>query len=335
MLSYLCALCAYVFQNYKQMKIIVLDGFAMNPGDLSWEGLNQLGDCQVYDRTNPTDLYNRINDAAVVITNKAFLDGQIIDRLPNLRYIGVTATGYNVVDVQAASRKGIVVTNIPAYSTDSVAQLVFSHILNVANRVEMHCVSVRSGEWVNNPDFAYWKSPQMELAGKTLGIVGFGRIGLKVAQIGLGLGMKVIFHNRSKITDVPVGAIQLTQEEVFAQSDVVSINCPLTAENAGFVNHQLLQTMKPSAMLVNTGRGGLVNEADLATALNEGVIAAAGLDVLSTEPPQADNPLLAAKNCFITPHIAWATLEARQRLMDLTVENLQCFISGRAQNVVK
>lgn len=317
------------------MKIVVVDGFALNPGDLSWDRLKQLGDCTVYDRTKPQDVFNRIENANVVITNKVVLDEQMLDRLPNLRYIGVTATGYNVVDVPAASRKGIVVTNIPAYSTDSVAQLVFSHILNLANRVEMHADSVKSGEWSLSPDFAYWKSPQMELAGKTLGIVGFGRIGRKVAQIGVALGMKVIFNNRSQIKDAPDGVQQLTMEEIFSQSDVVSINCPLTDENKEFVNKQLLQSMKQSTILINTGRGALINESDLANALNSGIIAAAGLDVLSTEPPQPDNPLLSAKNCFVTPHIAWATLEARQRLMNITVENLSCFISGCAQNVVK
>lgn len=317
------------------MKIVVLDGFALNPGDLTWDGLKHLGECEVYDRTLPAEVYDRIKDAGVVITNKAVIDEKMIDRLTELRYIGVTATGYNVVDVQAASRKGIVVTNIPAYSTDSVAQLVFSHILNIANRVELHATSVRSGEWTQSPDFAYWKSPQMELAGKTLGIVGFGRIGRKVAQIGMAMGLKVIFNNRAQINDAPIGTRQLTILEVFAESDVLSVNCPLSAENNGFVNQQLIRAMKPSAILINTGRGGLVNEADLATALNSGIIAAAGLDVLSTEPPQPDNPLLTAKNCFITPHIAWATLEARQRLMNITIENLQCFISGDPQNVVK
>jgi len=317
------------------MKIVVLDGFAMNPGDLSWEGLKKLGNCAIYDRTKPGEVFDRIKDAAAVITNKAVIDEQLIDRLPDLRYIGVTATGYNVVDVKAASRKGIVVTNIPAYSTDSVAQLVFSHILNVVNRVELHATSVRSGEWANNPDFAYWRSPQTELAGKTLGIVGFGRIGRAVAQIAMAFGMKVIFSNRSQITDKPDGTRQTILNEVFAESDVVSINCPLTTDNSEFVNRDLLHTMKPTAILINTGRGGLINEADLATALNSGIIAAAGLDVLSTEPPTADNPLPSAKNCFITPHIAWATFEARQRLMSITVENLQCFISGKAQNVVK
>ena len=317
------------------MQIVVLDGFAMNPGDLSWEGLKKLGECEIYDRTQPDEIYSRIKDAEVVITNKAVIDEKLIDRLPVLRYIGVTATGYNVVDVPAASRKGIVVTNIPAYSTDSVAQLVFAHILNVANRVEMHAESVKSGDWVANPDFSYSKSPQMELAGKTLGIVGFGRIGRKVAEIGLAFGMKVIFQNRSQISDAPAGMRQTTLNDIFSESDIVSLNCPLTPENSEFVNEQLLKKMKSSAILINTGRGGLINEADLSNALNAGVIAAACLDVLSTEPPKWDNPMLSARNCFITPHIAWATIEARQRLMNVTVENLNSYILGKPQNVVK
>lgn len=317
------------------MQIVVLDGFAMNPGDLSWKGLKKLGECEIYDRTKPDEIYSRIKDAEVVITNKAVIDEKLIDRLPVLRYIGVTATGYNVVDVPAASRKGIVVTNIPAYSTDSVAQLVFAHILNVANRVEMHAESVKSGDWVANPDFSYSKSPQMELAGKTLGIVGFGRIGRKVAEIGLAFGMKVIFQNRSQISDAPAGMRQTTLNDIFSESDIVSLNCPLTPENSEFVNEQLLKKMKSSAILINTGRGGLINEADLSNALNAGVIAAACLDVLSTEPPKWDNPMLSARNCFITPHIAWATIEARQRLMNVTVENLNSYILGKPQNVVK
>ena len=316
------------------MKIVVLDGYALNPGDLTWDGLQNQGECVIYDRTKPDELYDRIRSAEAIITNKAIIDESLIDRLPNLKYIGVTATGYNVVDIQSARRKGIVVTNIPAYSTDSVAQLVFSHILNIVNRVEMHAETVRDGEWSNNPDFAYWRSPQSELTHKTLGIVGFGRIGRKVAQIGQAFGMKVIFNNRSQINDAPVGTHQTSLDEIFIKSDVVSINCPLTSENTGFVKVDLLQKMKPSAVLINTGRGGLINEADLAEALNAGIIAAAGLDVLSTEPPMPDNPLLKAKNCFITPHIAWATNEARQRLMQITAENLQCFISGIPQNIV-
>ncbi len=317
------------------MQIVVLDGFAINPGDLSWKGLKKLGECDIYDRTNPDEIFERIKGAEVIITNKVVIDEKLIDRLPVLKYIGVTATGYNVVDVQAASRKGIVVTNIPAYSTDSVAQLVFAHILNVTNRVEMHAASVKSGDWAASPDFSYSKSPQMELSGKTLGIIGFGRIGRKVALIGSAFGMNVIFHNRSQISDIPNGMRQKMLNDVFSESDFVSLNCPLTTENNEFVNEQLLTKMKPSAILINTGRGGLINEVDLSLALNTGVIAAACLDVLSTEPPKSDNPMLTARNCFVTPHIAWATLEARQRLMNITIENLNAYILGELQNVVK
>ena len=317
------------------MEIVVLDGYALNPGDLSWKGLEKLGNCRLYERTKPSGIYERVKNAQAVITNKAVMDASLINRLPELRYIGVTATGYNVVDVQAATSKGIIVTNIPAYSTDSVAQLVFAHLLNIVNRVELHAASVRAGEWANNVDFAYWKTSQVELAGKTLGIIGFGRIGRKVALIGQALGMKVIFNNRSQVSDAPSGMRQVSLEEAFIQSDVVSINCPLTPQNSEFVNHDLLKMMKPSAILINTGRGGLINEQDLASALNNETIAAAGLDVLSAEPPAQDNPLLTARNCFISPHMAWATNEARQRLMDITVENLRSFLDGIPQNVVK
>ncbi|HZL11402.1 MAG TPA: D-2-hydroxyacid dehydrogenase [Prolixibacteraceae bacterium] len=316
------------------MKIIVLDGFALNPGDLSWNILRNMGECRIFDRTKPEEVFDRIQDADIIITNKVVIDKLLIDRLPALKYIGVTATGYNVVDVQAASSRNIVVTNIPAYSTESVAQLVFSHILNVANRIELHANSVKEGEWTRNPDFSYWQSPQMELAGKTIGIVGFGRIGRKVAEIALAFGMKVIFQNRSQKADIPEGIVQKNISEVFAESDFVSLNCPLSAENSAFVNQSLLKTMKTTAVLVNTGRGGLINETDLAEALNSGQIAAACLDVLSTEPPLPENPLISARNCFITPHIAWATIEARQRLMNITGDNLNCFLSGSPQNVV-
>lgn len=317
------------------MKIVVLDGFALNPGDLSWAGLADLGECRVYQRTSPEDIFDRVSDADVIITNKAVIDSRLIEELPVLKYIGVTATGYNVVDIQAAAKRNVVVTNIPAYSTDSVAQLVFSHILNVVNRVELHAQSVKSGEWSASPDFAYWKTPQIELAGKTIGVVGFGRIGQRVGEIARAFGMKVIFQNRSVKSDVPEGMVQKNLEEVFAESDFVSLNCPLTADNGAFVNKKLLETMKSSAVLINTGRGGLINEADLAEVLNSGRIAAACLDVLSTEPPSLQNPLVRAKNCFITPHVAWATSEARQRLMDITVDNLKCFLSGNPKNVVK
>jgi len=316
------------------LKIVVLDGYALNPGDLSWKEMETLGDCQIFDRTSFELVFDRISEANVIITNKVMIGKSLIDRLPLLQYIGVTATGYNVVDVQAARDRNIVVTNIPAYSTDSVAQLVFSHILNVANRVELHANSVKDGKWDKNPDFSYSLSPQIELTGKTLGIVGFGRIGRKVAEIGLAFGMKVIFQNRSQKTDIPEGMIQKTLGEVFAESDFVSLNCPLTAENNEFVNQKLLQTMKSTAVLINTGRGGLINEQALAEALNSGQVAAACVDVLSTEPPSPQNPLISAQNCFITPHVAWATFEARQRLMNITTENLKCFLSGSPQNVV-
>lgn len=317
------------------MKIVVLDGYALNPGDLSWEGLKNLGDCLIFDRTKPEEVFSRINDAEVIITNKVLIDKHLIDELPMLQYIGVTATGYNVVDVLAASQRGIVVTNIPAYSTNSVAQLVFSHILNVTNRVELHSNSVKANEWTSNPDFAYWKTPQMELSGKTLGIIGFGQIGRKVAEIAKAMGMKIIFQNRSQKAEIPEGMNQKSLSEVFTESDFISLNCPLTTENKEFVNMNLILTMKATAVLINTGRGGLVNEADLAEALNAGRIAAACLDVLSTEPPRSENPLIAAKNCFITPHIAWATIEARQRLMNITVDNLRSYLSGKPKNVVQ
>lgn len=316
------------------MKIVVLDGFALNPGDLSWQNLKELGECVIFDRTKPEEVLERANGTEALITNKVVINKALMDQLPLLKYIGVTATGYNVVDVQAAAELNIVVTNIPAYSTNSVAQLVFSHILNVANRVELHANSIRNGEWIKSPDFSYSKSPQIELAGKTLGIVGFGRIGSKVSEIGLALGMKVIFQNRSEKTDLPSEIVQKNLSEVFAESDFVSLNCPLTAENGEFVNRNLLKTMKPTAVLINTGRGGLINEQDLADALNSGQISAACLDVLSTEPPLPDNPLVSAQNCFITPHIAWATFEARQRLLNITIDNLKSFMAGNPQNIV-
>jgi len=317
------------------MKIVVLDGYALNPGDLSWEGLKNLGDCQIFDRTKPEEVFSRISDVEAVITNKVIIDKHMLSQLPALEYIGVTATGYNVVDVLAATERNIVVTNIPAYSTDSVAQLVFSHILNVTNRVELHANSVKAGSWTRNPDFAYWKTPQVELTGKTLGIIGFGRIGRKVAEIALAFGMKVVFQNRSVKNELPEGIVQKSLGEVFSESDFLSLNCPLTSENAAFVNKSRIETMKTAAVLINTGRGALINEADLAEALNSGRIAAACLDVLSTEPPLQQNPLISAKNCFITPHIAWATFEARQRLMNITVENLKNYLSGTAKNVVQ
>jgi glycerate dehydrogenase len=317
------------------LKIVILDGFALNPGDLSWDSMKNLGECTFYDRTSPAEVFERAIGADALITNKVVISKALIDQLPQLKYIGVTATGYNVVDIQAAVERKITVTNIPAYSTDSVAQLVFSHILNVANRVELHATSVRNGDWTKSPDFSYSKSAQVELAGKTLGIVGYGQIGQKVAEIGKAFGMKVIFQNRSVKTDLPSGVTQKSLTEVFTESDFISLNCPLTAENKEFVNSALLSKMKSTSVLINTGRGGLISEQNLAEALNSGQIAAACLDVLSTEPPAGDNPLITAKNCFITPHIAWATFEARQRLLSITVDNLRSFIAGTQKNVIK
>ncbi|MBT6004349.1 MAG: D-2-hydroxyacid dehydrogenase, partial [Prolixibacteraceae bacterium] len=275
----------------------------------------------------------RAKNADVVTTNKVIFDKNIIRQLPNLKYIGVLATGYNVVDVQAAKEAGITVTNIPAYSTASVAQMVFSHILNFAQNVSDHANSVSAGDWAKSIDFAYWKTTQIELVGKTLGIIGFGQIGQAVAKIGLAFGMKIIFNNRSN-KKVDFDASQVDLENLLAKSDFISINCPLTAENKGFINTSTIEKMKPTAFLINTGRGPLINEQDLADALNAGKIAGAGLDVLSVEPATADNPLPKAKNCFITPHIAWATFEARTRLMNIASENLKAFIEGKPKNVV-
>lgn len=316
------------------MKIVVLDGYTLNPGDLSWDGLSELGNCDVYKRTKPEDIIDRIGGAEIVLTNKVIIDKTVFETAKNLRYVGVLATGYNVVDVEEASKKGVIVTNIPAYSTDSVAQIVFSHILTYCNRVELHTNSVVNREWENCIDFSYSKSPQFELTGKTIGIVGFGRIGQRVAEIALAFGMKVIFQNRSvkNIQDKNIEQVDL--ETLFAQSDFISLNCPLTNENSEFVNFELISLMKPTAMLINTGRGGLINETDLADALNNEKIACAAVDVLSTEPPKTENPLLSAKNIFITPHIAWATVEARKRLMKIAVENVKKYLLGDPQNVV-
>lgn len=315
------------------MNIVVLDGFTLNPGDLSWDSIEKQGNLSVYERT-PTELIlERAGQADAVFTNKVILDKATIEQLPQLKFIGVLATGFNVVDTVAAKNKGIVVCNIPAYSTQSVAQMVFSHILHFVQNISIHAKSVSKGEWSKSADFAYWLTPQTELAGKTLGIIGYGAIGQAVAKIALAFGMKVLFNNRSK-KNTALETKQVTLETLLAESDFISINCPLTEENIGFINKLTIAQMKPTAFLVNTGRGPLINEQDLADALNAGQIAGAGLDVLSMEPASAENPLPQAKNCFITPHIAWATFEARNRLMKIASENLEAFISGEAINVV-
>lgn len=316
------------------MKIVILDGFTLNPGDLSWDQLDELGELTVYGRTKKEETIDRIAQAEAVFTNKVIIDAEVIKASPNLKYIGVLATGYNVVDLNAAKEAGIVVTNIPAYSTDSVAQMVFAHILNITQRVGLHANRVSGGDWSKSIDFSFSLSPQVELKGKTLGVIGFGKIGRKVAELGYAFGMNVIFQNRSVKKDVPEYFKQCSLKEVLESSDVLSINCPLTDENAGFINKLSLSLMKKTAILINTGRGPLINEQDLAGALNSGKLAAAGLDVLSTEPPKQDNPLITAKNCFITPHIAWATKEARLRLMHIATSNLKAFQEGVPDNIV-
>ena len=316
------------------MKIIVLDGYALNPGDLSWEEMQALGDFTVYDRTSPSEVLERSAGAEVLITNKTVLTADHIKALPQLKYIGVLATGYNVVDIETARNRGVVVTNIPAYSTPSVAQMVFSHLLNITHRVGYYASQNSDGRWTKNKDFCYWDTNLVELAGKTMGIVGFGNIGQATARIALAMGMNVCAYTSKSQSLLPQGVLKVTLDELFRTCEVVSLHCPLTHETKEMVNAERLKTMKSSAILINTGRGPLINEQDLADALNQGVIAGAGVDVLSTEPPLPDNPLLKAKNCFVTPHVAWATLEARRRLMQIAVGNLKSFIDGKVINNV-
>jgi glycerate dehydrogenase len=315
------------------MKIVILDGYTLNPGDLNWNEIEKLGECKIYDRTPAELTLERAAGAEVIFTNKVILNKEIIEQLPQLKFIGVLATGFNVVDTVSAKTAGIVVCNIPAYSTQSVAQMVFSHILHFSQNISEHAASVAAGNWAKSKDFAYWLKPQTELAGKTLGIIGFGQIGHAVAKIGLAFGMRIIFNNRSTKTS-DLDATQVDFNTLLTESDYISINCPLTDKNHGFINKNAIDKMKASAFLVNTGRGPLINEQDLADALNSGKIAGAGLDVLSIEPAAADNPLPFAKNCFITPHIAWATFEARQRLMQIASDNLKAFVKGQPINVV-
>lgn len=310
------------------MKIVVLDGYALNPGDLSWTGMEALGELTVYERTSPSEVLERSAVAEVLITNKTVITAEHMAALPQLKYIGVLATGYNVVDIDEARNRGIVVTNIPAYSTASVAQMVFAHVLNITQRVGYYATENANGRWTNSVDFCYWDTDLVELDGKKMGIVGLGNIGRATARIAQAFGMEVLVVTSKEQSALPEGMKKVTLDELFAQSDVVSLHCPLTPDTKEMVNAARLQTMKPSAILINTGRGPLVNEQDLADALNEGRIAAAGLDVLSVEPSVTGNPLLGARNCFITPHIAWATKEARIRLMDIAVNNLKSYQEG-------
>ncbi|MBP9721121.1 MAG: D-2-hydroxyacid dehydrogenase, partial [Bacteroides sp.] len=316
------------------MKIVVLDGYGLNPGDLSWDAVSQLGELTVYDRTSSEEVIERSAGAEAILTNKTVITAEIMEALPDLKYIGVLATGYNVVNVDAAREKGIVVTNIPAYSTPSVAQMVFAHILNIAQQVQHHSEEVRKGRWTNNADFCFWDTPLIELREKKIGLVGLGHTGYNTARIAIGFGMQVTAYTSKSSLQLPPEIKKRTLDELFSECDIVSLHCPLTDETKELVNAERLRLMKPTAILINTGRGPLVNEQDLADALNAGKLYAAGLDVLSSEPPKADNPLLTARNCYITPHIAWASLEARTRLMDILVENIKAFQAGKPVNNV-
>lgn len=319
----------------EDLKIVVLDGYTLNPGDLSWKDLEALGTVKIYDRTHPGEVVERATGAQIVLTNKTVLDGEALSQLPDLKYIGVLATGYNVVNLEAARRQGITVTNIPAYSTDSVAQMVFAHLLNITQRVGHYAEEVASGHWTKQADFSYWNTPLVELAGKTLGVIGLGHTGMATARIALAFGMQVLAYTSKSAAELPAGIRKADSlEQVFSDSNVVSLHCPLTETTKNLVNMERLKLMKREAVLINTGRGGLVNETELAEALEKGLLAAAGVDVLSSEPPVPGHPLVGVKNCFITPHIAWATLEARQRLMGQAVRNIEAFLSGQPINTV-
>ena len=321
------------------MHIVILDGYTSNPGDLSWDGIAKHGNLTVYDHTPAELTIERARDAEILITNKTALGASEIDQLPKLRYIGLLSTGYNIVDLAAAKRRGIAVANIPAYSTSSVAQLVFALLLELCNNAGVHSSSVHAGEWAGSCDFCYWKFPLVELSGKTIGIVGYGNIGRETAKIAKAFGMNIVACGRpgrhSVDGDIVSDGVRMTSlENVLSRSDVVSLHCPLFPETTGLINRETIAKMKHGAILINTSRGGVLNEREVADALTDGRIGGAGLDVLLTEPPRPDNPLLSAPNCVITPHIAWATKEARTRLIRILEENLAAFLSGAPQNLV-
>ena len=317
------------------MKITILDGYTAHPGDLSWEALERMGELTVYDRTRPEEIVQRAKDAGIVLTNKVCLWRHEIEQLPRLKYIGVLATGYNVVDLEAAREHGIVVTNVPAYSTESVSQMVFAHLLTVTNRTEHYAALNRNGIWTACPDFCYWDTPLTELAGKTFGIVGLGHIGRRVAAIAQAFDMRVVAYTSKRAEELLSSGIEKrTMDELLKESDVVSLHCPLAPDTHHLMNSRTLHLMKPSAILINTGRGPLVDDQDVADALNENRLRAYCADVLSEEPPKADNPLLRCENAFVTPHIAWATKEARTRLIEVAIGNVKAFIDGRPVNVV-
>lgn len=316
------------------MKIVILDGFTANPGDLPWKELEKMGELTVYERTKPDETVARAADADIIMTNKVVVGKNEIQQLPRLKYIGVLATGYNVVDIPAAHQRNIVVTNVPAYSTESVMQMVFAHLLTVTNRTEYYARENRNGRWSRNPDFCYWDMPLIELSGKTFGIVGLGNIGKRVAQTALAFGMKVIAMTSKTADALPPGITKANLQELLSTSDVVSLHCPLTDSTRHLINTNTLRLMKPTAILINTGRGPLVDDQAVADALHEERLAAFCADVLTQEPPSIDNPLLKEPNAFITPHIAWATKEARKRLLQTAVDNLRAFLDGKPQNTV-
>lgn len=319
------------------MNIVVLDGYALNPGDLSWQGFEKYGEVTVYDRTSFTDkqeIISRIGEAEAILTNKTPIDEEVLAAAPNLKYIGVVATGYNVVDIEAAGKRGIPVTNIPAYGTDAVAQFTFALLLEIANQVGVHNESVHQGEWQRSVDFTYQKTPLMELQGKTMGLIGYGEIAQATAKIAHAFNMEVIYWNHRSKEPQAEWAQQVSIDELYQRSDVISLHVPQTADTQGMINRESIAKMKDGVILLNTARGGLLDEAEVATALNEGKIFAAGVDVVSSEPMAEDNPLVAAKNCFITPHIAWRPLETRERLMGIAVDNFAAFLDGNNRNIV-
>ena len=315
------------------MNIIVTDGNTLNPGDLSWSELEKLGDCKIYERTAHDDTVARCKGADIVVTNKVVIDKDIISQLSNLKCIAVTATGFNVIDIQAAKKRNIPVMNVPVYGTDSVAQMVFALLLELCQHVGYHCQTVDEGRWEKSDHFCYWDRPLVELSGLTMGIIGCGKIGQRTARLAAAFGMKVLGFDAFGIADDSL-IEETTLDDLLSQSDVISMHCPLTPKTEGIINYEAISKMKKTVFFINTSRGLLVNEKDLADALNDNRIAGAGLDVLSTEPPKSDNPLLTAENCYTTPHIAWATKSARSRLLNTTIDNIKSFINGKPENVV-
>lgn len=317
----------------KRMRLVILDGYTTNPGDVDWGRLQSLGELAIYGKTLEHEIVERAEDADIVLTNKTPLSGETLRKLTKCRYVGTLSTGYNVVDLEAADALGIVVSNVPTYCTQAVAQMTFALLLELTNRVALHDESVHHGEWSSNSQFCYWKSPIVELENKTMGILGFGNIGRAVARIARAMGMKVLVHSRTK-KDLPEGYAWVDEKNLFRESDVLSVHCPLTPQTQGFICRERLSLMKKSAFFINTSRGQVVQEKDLAEALNTGMIAGAALDVLSKEPPERDNPLLTARHCIITPHISWAARESRARLIETVTENVERFFMGTPQNVV-